>query len=121
MSCIKLHVGKFNLRTRDIREGIHRLPGMNLLSVLACSCDIHNLNEMSANSLYDLSVNGLNILSINVHPFDVSGLHELSVNGLNTLSAHICKRGVGESGDTTLESGINGLNVMNGLGPELVQ
>ena len=72
---------------------------MNVLSILVSSHDLHNLNEMSSNGLYDLYVNGLNSLSIKVCPRDVHGLQNLFFGGLNELLIHICPHYVGDSGD----------------------
>ena len=49
---IKLHGGKFNVCTRDVREGLHRLPGVYVLHILIRSSDMHNCNELSANGFY---------------------------------------------------------------------
>ena len=75
MSNIKLHGGQFNVCTRDIRYGIHELAGMNVLSVLFCSCGVQNNNDLYVNGLYDLLYNGLNVLTIKVCPHDVCGMH----------------------------------------------
>ena len=52
MSYIKLHGGQFKIFTRDIKEGIRGKPGLNILSVLVCSCGVHGMNDISANGLY---------------------------------------------------------------------
>ena len=67
-----MHSGKFNVCTRDVREGIHVL---NELPVNVSTFDINYLKE--------LSVNGLNELSINVRPCDVLGLNKIPVDGMN--------------------------------------
>ena len=94
MSYIKFHSGKFNVRTRDVREGLHGLPGLNVMSVLISSCDIDGLHDLSTNGLDDMYANGMNVISITPPPpCDASGLNELSV--------HVCPRDVGESRDAT--------------------
>ena len=61
-----------------------------------------------------MSVNGLNVLFVNVHPWGVRGLHELSATSLKRLSINVCPRDVRESVDVMPESGIP---VINGIGP----
>ena len=94
---------------------------------------MHGLDDPSAIGLYDLSVNGLDVLSINVHPQDVRVLHGFSVTGLKRLSVNIHTFDVRYSLDVTPESSLHGLNglgtelvfsglnVLNDLGPELAQ
>ena len=53
----------------------------------------------------------MNELFVNVNSYVVHGMDELSVN--------ICPRGVKKSRDAISESGLHGLNSMNGLGIEL--
>ena len=105
MIYIKLHGGNFNVRNRDVREGLH---GMNELSIIVCTCEIHDLNE--------LSVNGLNELLTNVHPHGISGMNELSVNGMDELTVNVFPRDVKEYRDVTSDSRINILNGLNALG-----
>ena len=50
---------------------------------------MHGINELSDNGLYNLSVNGLDVLPISDCPFDVCGLHKFSVTGLKILSANV--------------------------------
>ena len=63
MICVKIHVGQFNVCNRDVIECLHGMHGMNEVSVNIRPHDIHVLNE--------LSVNGLNELSINIFPCGV--------------------------------------------------
>ena len=115
VSYIKFYGGNFNVHSCVIREVLCRLPGMNILSSLVRFHDVSYLNELSDNGLYDPSANGLNVLPINVHPRDIHGLHKLFVNCMNSLSIHICPSDVRESWKTTPESGLNGMNVFNGV------
>ena len=62
---------------------------LNVLSILVRYLDVDDPNELYENFLYDLSINGLNVISINAHPRDIRGMHELSVNGLNSQFVHI--------------------------------
>ena len=62
-----------------------------------------------------MSVNGLDVLSINICPREVHILHEFSVTVPKRLSVNVHPRDVIESVDIRSESGIPG---MNGLGPE---
>ena len=63
----------------------------------------------------------MDVLSINISPFNVHGLHESSVTGLKILSVNICPWDFIESVDGMPESVLPGLNllgkesVMNGL------
>ena len=59
---------------------------MTVLHVVNNSPDVYCLNWLSANYLYNLSTNGLNVLSTNICPCDVHRLHELSTNGLCNVS-----------------------------------
>ena len=70
---------------------------------------------MSNNDFYDLSINGVDVLSITVCTCDVHGMHKLSVTGLKRLPVNIHLCDVIESVDLMSESG---LPVLNGLGPE---
>ena len=70
---------------------------------------------MSNNDFYDLSINGVDVLSITVCTCDVHSMHELSVSGLKRLPVNIHLCDVIESVDVMSESGLPGLN---GLGPE---
>ena len=76
---------------------------------------MHGIDMLSANVLYDLSVNGLDVLSINLFPRDVHGLHAFSVTGLKRLSVNVFPRDVIESVNVLSESGLPDLN---GLGTE---
>ena len=62
---------------------------LNVLYILIHSCHVHGMNEMSTNSFYDLSVNGVYIQSINIFPQDVHSLHDLSANGFYDLSTNV--------------------------------
>ena len=53
----------------------------------------------------------MDVISVNVCPFNVRGLHELFVAGLKILSINICPRDVRESVDVASDSGLTGLNV----------
>ena len=117
VSYVKLKCGQLNTRTCGVREGIHGVTSMNVLSVLVRSCDVHDMYELYVNSFYDLSVHVLNVLFINVCPLEVLGLHKLSSNGLNALSVHVFPRDLRYSRDITSDSGSHGLNGINGLGP----
>ena len=75
---------------------------------------MHGIDELSDNSLYDLSLNGMDVLSINVRPCDVSGLHKFSVTILKILSVNVCPRYVREFVYVMSNSYLPGLNV---LGP----
>ena len=81
-------------------------------------CHLYGIDDMFTNGLYDLSVNCLDLLSINVFPLGVGGLHEFSITGLKKLSINIIPRDVRESVDVTSESGLPGLNVLR---PESAQ
>ena len=65
--------------------------------------------------MYDLSINGLNVLSININTRGICVLYELSANVLNSKSVHVYSRYFGDSEEVTSESGLHGLNVLNGL------
>ena len=86
--------------------------------ILVSSRDVHVLNDLSANGLYNMSANGMNVISIRVRPLDIYSLNGLSINGINVPSVHVRPCDVGESGDITPESGVHGLNDLNGLGLE---
>ena len=60
---------------------------------------MHDLDEMTANDLYNLFVNVMDLQFINVNPLDARGLHELFVTGLKRLSANVHPRDVRESMD----------------------
>ena len=89
MIYIKLHGEQFNVCTLDMIEGVHGISGLNILYILIHYCDVHGMNDMYENGVYDLSSNGLNALSINARPCDINCLHKLSINGLNPISVHI--------------------------------
>ena len=125
MSYIKFHRGKFNVCNCDIRKGATRAPYSEWT---VCPHHVNGLNELYYHGLYDLSVNGLNVLSINVRPCDIRGLNEFSVTVLKIMSVNVCPRDVIDSVNVTSESGLpslngvgtesslNGLNGFNGLG-----
>ena len=85
---------------------------------------MHGIDDLSYNSFYGLSINGLDVLSINVFPCDAFGMHELSVNDMKVLfesldvTSYSDISGLNRLG---LESILNGLNSLNGIGPELDQ
>ena len=66
-----------------------RYMSLNLLSILVCCPCVHGLNELSANNFYDLSVNVLYLIPINIFTCDLWSLHELSANGLYDLSINV--------------------------------
>ena len=74
---------------------------------------MHSLDELSSYGLYNLSLNGMDILSIIVFPREVHGLHKFSVTGLKILSVKVFPRDFRESVGIMLNSGLPGLN---GLG-----
>ena len=76
---------------------------------------MHSLNDLYANDMYELTVPGLDIISINFIPCGIRGMHKLSITGLKILSVNIHPRDVRESVKVTSESDIPGLN---GLGLE---
>ena len=90
---------------------------------------MHGIDEISANGLYDLSINGLDILFINFFPHEVNGLHEFSITGLKILPINVCHHDVRECVELMSESGLpglnglwleyylNGMNGLNVLGP----
>ena len=93
---------------------------------------MHSLGDISSNDLYDLPVNGLDVLTIKVRPRDVCGLHKLSATVLKRLSINISPCDVIESVDIIYERGLpgmygfgkkflNGMNVLNELGMESAQ
>ena len=51
---IKLHSGQFNVCTRDVRERLHRIPGINDLSIIILPCDVHGMNKLYANDLNEM-------------------------------------------------------------------
>ena len=77
---------------------------------------MHSLNDLYANDMYELTVLGLDVISINFIPCGIRGMHKLSITGLKIMFVNICPLEVRDSVDVTLESGLPGLNV---LGPEL--
>ena len=77
---------------------------------------MHGLGNLPANIIYDLYVNGMDVLSININTCDVRRVHEFSVIGMKRLSIIVHPCDVREYVDVISESGIPG---MNGLGPEL--
>ena len=77
---------------------------------------MHRLNDILTNGLYDIYLNCLDVLPINIFPYDVRSLHELSVTVLKRLPVNVCCSEVKESVDVTSESDRPG---MNGLGLEL--
>ena len=68
---LKLHGGKFYVRTRDIRKGATRDTSSELTFR---PCHMYGLDGLSVNGLYDTFVNVLNVQSINFFPRDVRGL-----------------------------------------------
>ena len=102
-----MHGGQFNICTRDIIKVDTRATWSELT---VHYLHVNSLNEMSANIMYGFSVNGLDVLSINVHPCDVRGLHGLSVTSLKILFVNICSHDVRDSVHVMSESGISGLN-----------
>ena len=85
---------------------------------------MHGIDDISYNSFYGLSVNVLDLLSINVFPCDTFGMHELSVNGMKILFESLdvtSYSGIPGLKRLGMESILNGLNSLNGIGPELDQ
>ena len=90
---------------------------------------MYGLNELSTNSFYWFFVNCLDEKSINIFPCDICGMHKMSVAGLKKMFASVCPCDVIEYFDLTSESdlpvmnalgtelSLNGLNVLNSLGP----
>ena len=76
---------------------------------------MYSLDEMSSNSLYNLPVNSMDVLSTNVRPHDVRGLQKLSITGLKRISINVRPHDARESMDVKSDIGMPGLN---GLGPE---
>ena len=71
---------------------------------------MYGLDDLSANGLYDLFVNGLDVQSINFCPCGIYGIHELLVSVLKRLSINVRPRDVRSYVDITPESDIPGLN-----------
>ena len=71
---------------------------------------MHSIYEISANGLYGLSVNDLDILFINFCPHEVNGLHGLSITDLKILPINVCHHDVRECVELMSESGLPGLN-----------
>ena len=86
MSYIKLHGVQFNVRNCDVRKGATRDTWSELT---VRPSHVHSLDELAANGLFNLSINGMDVISINIHPRYVRGLHKFSVTGLKRLSVNV--------------------------------
>ena len=75
---------------------------------------MHGIDELSANGLYDVYINSLDVISINGRPHDVRALHELSVTGLKRLSVNVHPHDSREYVDVTSQSDLPSINF---LGP----
>ena len=94
---------------------------------------MHSLDEISDNNFYDLYVNGLYVLSINVCLCAIHGLQDCFVTGMKRFSINVHPRDVRQPLDLILESGLpdmnvlrsdsslNGPNGLNCLGPKSAQ
>ena len=109
--CIKWHGGQFNIITHDFIKGDKRDTCSELT---VWYLHMYVLDDMSANSSYDLSINGLYALSSNSCPCDVRVLQEFFITGLKIPSVNACSHDVRDYVDVTSEIVLPG---MNGLGP----
>ena len=94
--------------TRHREKGRHRLNNLNTMYEYYYYYYV----------FYDLSKKSMCVLSINVIPHDICGLYEFSVTGLKILSVNVRPLDVRYSVGVMPDSSIAG---MNGLGPESVQ
>ena len=89
-----MHRGQFNVCTREVRKGSIKVTWSELN---IRPCHVHGIDDLDDNGLYNLSINGLDVISINYFPLDLRGLHEFSVADLKRLSVNVCPRYVRES------------------------